>query len=444
MKLTLSQIANIVGGTLCGNDMTVLSLVTDSRRVTGGCMFAAFRGERVDGFDFIKNLDSQSGICYLVDRVPENVKNPYILTDNVLLSVGKIAKAHLETMPARRVAVTGSVGKTTTKEFIRSALSFVTNVHGAIGNHNNELGLPLTALGVEKSHGVAVLEMGMRGPGQISYLCNIAPPDVAVITNIGISHIELLGSRENILKAKLEAVDALSESGVAVLNGDDDMLKTANINKKTIYFAIDNKNADIRAENVVDNKYTLCVFGKKYPVTLSVLGRHNIYNSLAGIAVGVALGYDIPKLISGVEAFTGDGSRQNIYDFCGIRIFDDTYNASPDSMKASMSVLSSFEGRHILVLADMLELGDFAQKAHKDLKDAVYACNAYAVICIGNLMKNLYDALDGVQKYWCTNNDDALKILNDTLKTGDTVLFKGSNSMNLSGLVEKFKGEYKK
>ena len=283
--------------------------------------------------------------------------------------------------------------------------------------------------------------MGMRGLSQINYLCSIAKPDIAVITNIGISHIELLGSRENILKAKLEAVDNLSENGVAILNGDDDMLSSVKTDKKTLFFGIDNEKCDLRAINVVDNSYVLLYNNKQYPVKLSVLGRHNIYNSLAGIAVGIAMGLDIEELIRGVEGFTGDGSRQNIYMHGDIRIFDDTYNASPDSMRASMSVLSSFAGRHLLVLADMLELGNMTEDAHTGLADAVYGCRADAVICIGKYMKSLYNTLEGVEKYACDDNDRALEILRDIVKAGDTVLFKGSNSMGLAGLVKKFKGE---
>jgi UDP-N-acetylmuramoyl-tripeptide--D-alanyl-D-alanine ligase len=174
-----------------------------------------------------------------------------------------------------------------------------------------------------------------------------------------------------------------------------------------------------------------------------VLGRHNIYNSLAGIAVGIALGLDIPELIKGVEAFTGDGSRQNIYMHGDIRIFDDTYNASPASMKASMSVFGALKGDKTLVLADMLELGDLSVSSHKELADAVYATGAKRVVCVGDLMKNLYDVLCGVEKYSVKTGADALPVLLDTVKKGDCVFFKGSNSMNLAKLVNDFKGEWK-
>ncbi len=442
MNVKLSQIAKATGGTLYGCDMTVTSLVTDSRAVQSGCIFAAFKGERVDGFDFIEKIDTEDNICYLTDRKPAGAKNPYVLVDDVLLAVGKIARLHLESLDVKRVCVTGSVGKTTTKDFITSALTAVARVHSAAGNRNNELGLPLTVLDITKEHKAAVLEMGMRGMGQIDYLCSIARPDVAVITNIGISHMELLGSRENILKAKSEIIDALDVGGTAVLNGDDDMLKTLRPTVKTLWYGIENQSCDIVAKNVVDNKYTLCAYGKQYPVSLSVLGVHNVYNSLAAISAGIALGYDIEKLISGVEAFAGDGSRQNIYMHNGIRIFDDTYNASPDSMRAAMSVFSGFTGKKTLVLADMLELGLSAGQFHKQLADDVYACGASTVICIGELMKNLYDALDArVEKYHFACADDAQDTLKSVVKQGESVLFKGSNSMKLCDLVSKFKGE---
>ena len=210
------------------------------------------------------------------------------------------------------------------------------SVHFSKGNRNNELGLPLSALGASESDDAVVLEMGMRGFHEIEYLCSIAPPDIAVITNIGISHIELLGSRENILKAKSEITDALRPDGVAVLNGDDDMLQTLKTDKKTLRFGIENENCDIRALNIVNNSFDMLVGGIKYHVTLSVAGRHNIYNALAAVAVGTALGLPAEKLIRGTQSFSGDGKRQNIYQFHGLRIFDDTYNASPASMRAAM------------------------------------------------------------------------------------------------------------
>lgn len=440
MNLNLKDIANAVGGTLVGNDMTVTNLVTDSRKMQKGSIFAVFKGEKADAFDFIPALDTQDGICYLTDRAPGGVKNPYVLVNDVLTAVGKIANLYINTLDVKRVCVTGSVGKTTTKNFIASALSECVCVHKAEGNRNNELGLPLTVLDINDTHDAVVLEMGMRGLGQIEYLCNIARPDVAVITNIGVSHLELLGSRENILKAKSEIIDALGKDGVAVINADDDMLKTLKPSQKTLWYGIDA--GDIRATDIVDNKYTLVVSDEKYPVALSVLGVHNIYNSLAAIAAGIALGYDIPSLIKGVESFEGDGNRQNIYVHNGVRIFDDTYNASPDSMRAAMSVISGFTGEKTLVLGDMLELGKVQNEAHASLAKDVYGCGVARVICIGSLMKNLYDALDSrVEKYHCTTHDEALGILKQTVKQGGCVLFKGSNSMRLFDLAKRFKGE---
>ena len=216
MKLTLKQIAGRTGGTLHGADMTVHGLETDSRNVKSGCIFAAIKGARADGFDFIKDLDSTDNIAYLTDRAPENVRRPYIIVGDVIRAVGDVAALHLESIPAKIVAVTGSVGKTTTKNFIAAALNECMSVHFSKGNRNNELGLPLSALGAEASDDAVILEMGMRGFHEIEYLCSIARPDIAVITNIGISHIELLGSRENILKAKSEIIDALPDGGTAV------------------------------------------------------------------------------------------------------------------------------------------------------------------------------------------------------------------------------------
>lgn len=444
MKLTLKEIAQRTGGVLHGSDMTVYGLETDSRNVKSGCIFAAIKGSRADGFDFIEELDKADNIAYLTDRAPENARNPYIIVKDVVRAVGSVAALHLEKIPAKKIAVTGSVGKTTTKNFIAAALSECMSVHFSKGNRNNELGLPLSALGASESDDAVVLEMGMRGFHEIEYLCSIAPPDIAVITNIGISHIELLGSRENILKAKSEITDALRPDGVAVLNGDDDMLQTLKTDKKTLRFGIENENCDIRALNIVNNSFDMLVGGIKYHVTLSVAGRHNIYNALAAVAVGTALGLPAEKLIRGTQSFSGDGKRQNIYQFHGLRIFDDTYNASPASMRAAMEVMRGYDGRRVLVLADMLELGEYSKDAHVSLADDIRSLGAGLVICIGREMLHLYNALDGVRRFHCTDNGQALKILMQNAMPGDNILFKGSQSMNMAGLLNDFRGEWVK
>lgn len=442
MKLTLNEIAQKTGGALCGCDMTVTGLETDSRRVNGGCIFAAIKGARADGYDFIPSLDSLENIAYLTDRAPKSVKNPYIVVPDVIRAIGDIAALHLEKLPAKTVAVTGSVGKTTTKNFIAAALSECMRVNFSKGNHNNELGMPLSVLETAEDDSAVVLEMGMRGFGQIEYLCGIARPDVAVITNIGISHIELLGSRENILKAKCEIIDALPAGGTAVLNGDDDMLQTVSTDKKTLRFGIENESCDIRAVNIVDNSFDMLYGGKSYKVRLAVEGRHNIYNALAAAAVGITLGCDINRLICGIEAFEGDGKRQSIYEFCGLRIFDDTYNASPASMAAAMSVMRGYDGRKVLVLADMLELGDYSAGAHRGLAQNVRNLHASVVVCIGNEMRNLYNALGDMTAFWCADNSQARDVLMQNVRPGDNILFKGSQSMNVAGLLKDFKGEW--
>ena len=444
MKLTLTEICKKTGGTLYGADMTVTDLSTDSRTVADGGVFAVIKGEHVDGMDFVPALDKTKKCAYLCDRVINGIKNPCIVVPDVIRAVGDIASLHLDKMKAKHVAVTGSVGKTTTKNYIAAALSACMNVHFSQGNRNNELGMPLTALGTQPETDAVILEMGMRGMGQISYLCDIARPDVAVITNVGICHIELLGSRENILKAKCEIIDALPPDGIAVINADDDMLAELEPDKKTVRFGIRSKKSDIRAVNIVDNSFTMLCGGREYPVTLSTLGEHNIYNALAAACVGYALGCDMDKVTAGISAFSGDGSRQNIYTFKGLRIFDDTYNASPASMTASMKVMGGFEGRKVLVLADMLELGDLSQSSHSSLASTVREIGANTLVCIGNYMKYLYDAADVSEKYYCKTNDDALKIILSCVRPGDNILFKGSNSMDLAGLLSDFKGEWNK
>ena len=442
MNLTLKEIAEACGGTLHGEDARVTELVIDSRKAKSGCVFAALKGEKADGYDYIAGLDDTPGICYLTDREVPGPKNPYVLAPDVLRALGDIAREHLKRMSAQRIAVTGSVGKTTTKNLIASAFGACTKTHFTSGSFNNELGLPLSVLGTEPDDGAVILEMAMRGFGQIEYLCSIAQPDVAVITNIGVSHMELLGSRENILKAKCEIIAGLRKGGTAVLNGDDDMLKTLDPPCSTIFYGIENERCDIRAVDIVDNSFTAVVFGAQYPVTLAVEGRHNVYNALAAIAAGAATGRSVGEMISGAEKFTGDGRRQNVYEFCGLTVIDDCYNASPDSMEAAMEVTAKHGGRKVLVLADMLELGDMTESAHRWLAKPVRTLGPGAVICIGNYMKYLADELEGA--IWCEDNDEALKALLREVKDGDCLLFKGSNAMDLQGLLDKFKKEWEK
>lgn len=439
--LTVKKIAEALGCTPPQEDFEIKKVVTDSRKAEEHCLFVAIEGERVDGHSFIPELaEKYEKIAFLGTKNPQKcVKKPCFLVENVQFSLGLLAKAHLKELPAKVIGVTGSVGKTTTKNFILSALSPAIQVSGTLGNMNNELGVPLTALAVSEEDRAAVIEMGMRGLGQINYLTQFITPYVSVVTNIGVAHLELLKTRENIAKAKLELVDALPEDGMALLNGDEPLLYGARAEKNCFYFGFSSHN-DYRAEKVDGTRFTLCYPEGSLEIALQVEGQHEIMNALAAFGAGHLLGIEPSLLKVGIEAFTGDGRRMFTETVGGVTVIDDTYNASPDSMVAALKVLASKKGRRIAVLGDMLELGAYEKKGHEDVAACCADLQIDAVVAVGQRAKILYDALpQSMEKYYLPARDEAKPVLDTLICPGDVVLFKASNSMGFDQLAKALK-----
>lgn len=438
--LTFNKIAAALQAPALCEDFSVTDVVTDSRKATAGCLFAALEGERVDGHSFIPQLDQQFSPMVFLGTKPMNTRNPYILVTDVRKALGLVAKAHLKELPAKVIGVTGSVGKTTTKNFILSALRPAMQVSGTAGNMNNELGVPLTALAVGEKDRAAVIEMGMRGLGQIEYLTQFITPDIAVITNVGVAHLELLGTRENIARAKLEMVDALRD-GVALLNGDEPLLRNRT-EKPCRYFGFGAEN-DYRAVNIEGSTFTLCYPEGELSVTLQVAGEHQIMNALAAFGVGHLLGVSPALLKQGLESFCGDGRRQFTETVGTVTVIDDTYNASPDSMRAALKVLAASKGRKIAVLGDMLELGAFEEEGHRSVGAM---CNEYGidtVVAVGTRAAMIYDAVTRGEKYSVSTREEALPLLEKLVQEGDTLLFKASNSMGFDKLANALKERMK-
>lgn len=443
--LNVSSIAVALNQLYNGPDFEVHTYVTDSRKVQKGCLFAAIKGERVDGHSFIPALDQTfENMVFLVSEQPEEtLRNPCFVVEDVREGLGRIAKAHLERLDAKIIGVTGSVGKTTTKNFILSALNAAIKVSGTAGNMNNELGVPLTALAVSAQDRAAVVEMGMRGLGQITYLTRFVRPDIAVVTNIGVAHLELLKSRANIARAKLELVDALEENGIALLNGDEPLLYQARTDKKCLYFGFSEHN-DYRAENINGTTFDLHYPDGVISVTLQPEGEHQIMNALAAFGVGHLMGIDPALLKQGLEAFEGDGRRMFTETVGNITVIDDSYNASPDSMAAALKVLAAKSGRRVAVLGDMLELGSFEQQGHRQVGTLCGELKLDAVVAIGTLAKEIYKALpDEMEKYYVSDRAEALAAILQAVSAGDTVLFKASNSMNFQQLANSLKERMK-
>ncbi len=453
-KISVKDIAGFIGGTLIGKDIYITSATTDSREAKEGTLFIGIKGERVDGNDFATDFLKNGGSCAVVEKdveIPEG--KCLIRVNDTKKAIRDIAEFYRTKLDIDVVAVTGSVGKTSTKDMLSSVISRSFATFATKGNFNNEIGVPLTIFQLDSSCEKAVVEMGMSNPGEISRLTKIAKPRVAVITNIGTAHIGNLGSRENILKAKLEVLECLD--GVAVLNGDDEYLWSAreNITHKKIYYGIKNKSADYVAYDVVsDDKgssFKLKINDSEHSFFVPVVGLHHVYNAMAAIICGLHFGMSTNDIAMGVSAYETSGMRQKEIKIGNIKLIEDCYNASSDSMRSSLNVLKSVSGgkRSIAVLGDMLEQGEFAEENHRLVGSYVASSGADVLVCIGNDAGYIADEarknnVENVFEF--LTNEEASEFLCKYVTDGDTVLFKASRGMALekvsSALQEFLKG----
>lgn len=455
--LTVKQIAKACGGEVCGCDLdkTVSDVVTDSRKTVADSVFVALRGERFDGHNFVKQVLANGAVCCVVDRNFENTDGfPVIAVDDTLRALQAIAAYYRRQFGIPAVAVTGSVGKTSTKDMLAAVLSRHYHTLKTDGNFNNEIGLPLTALRLSNEDEIAVFEMGMSAFDEISRLSKIAAPETAVITNIGYSHIEHLKSQENILKAKLEILDGLSSDGTVILNGDDKFLRgiEGTLPFETLYYGIENSGCDITAFNIKkysdSTEFDFKVDGEVYHAQIGVAGVYHIYNALAAILTGIKYNIPINEIIAGIADFKPCGMRQSIEKTNKYVLIKDCYNASPTSMKSGLEVLSVTQPRdggkpyrRVAVLGDMLELGDYAEEAHTNVGEL--ACD-YNVDCLIAVGKNAeYIAKGAINKgfssseiYYFYDNNTAKAHLDEILKPNDIILLKGSRGMRLEEIAE--------
>lgn len=440
---TLEEIAIACGGKYIGDESlkqnTITSVERDSRAIKEGSLFLAIKGERVDGHDFIEKCYDAGAVCAICEKPPKNCSKPYILVDSTLEAVKKIAKAYRNKFDIPIVGVSGSVGKTSTKEMLYAVLSQKYNTHKTLGNLNNELGVPLTLLAMPEHTQAAVIEMGISDFGEMTRLSEMVQPTICVLTVIGDCHLENLGDRKGVLKAKTEMFANANENAEYVLNGDDENLSSIETvrEKKPIFYGFSNKNA-YYAEDIKNNgeggiSCTLCFDYVRLNVTIPAIGNYMVSNALAGIAVGRLLGLNDGQLIKGVESFKTVGSRANVIKTEKIRIIDDCYNANPTSVKASIDTLVNFDGRKIAVLGDMKELGAEELKLHFDTGKYSKDKGVDVTVAIGPLAKSLADGADGV---WFEDIESAKKALPDIIKDGDTVLVKASHSMQFEKIVD--------
>ena len=416
----------------------------DSRNIMEGNLFIATQGERVDGHSFIPSVFEKGALAVICEKLPEKMDGTCILVEDSFQALKDIAKYYRSILDIKVVGVTGSVGKTSTKEVLASVLSERYCVLKTAGNFNNEVGLPLTVLRIRKEHEIAVLEMGISHFGEMERLAEIAHPDVCVITNIGPCHLEFLGDLDGVLKAKTEMFQYLNPNGFACLNGDDAKLMTIqSVNdKKPVFFGKGSNcvvtATDINNKGLLGSEALLHINGQTAHFHIHIPGEHMVQNALCAATVGDAFGLTLEEIVSGIEKAETVKGRSRITDTGKLVVVDDCYNANPVSMKAAISLLETAVSRKVAILGDMFELGENEEKLHQDVGSFLSHTNINVVICIGALAKNIYDQVADSDKqcYYFETKGAFEKELSKIILENDTVLIKASNGMKFSSLVD--------
>ncbi len=438
-----------------GTASTVEKFCSDTRIIEKNDLFISLKSETADGITYIKEALENGAMGVITEyNIPEEIVNKYnnkliLKVKNITDSIQKIAKYKRTLYDIPIVAVTGSVGKTSTKDIIASVVGKKYNVTKTKGNYNNHIGVPLTILSWNENTEAAVVEMGMNHFGEIELLTNIVKPTIAIITNIGTAHIGILGSRENILKAKMEILDGLTPNGCIILNNDNDLLNKCDIKKyRKITYGIENSSNYVAydiARNETYTEYKIKINDKEEKVYVPVPGDHFIYNSLCAIAVGKKLNIETDKIIEGIKTFEITGKRNEILEINDIKIMNDYYNASYDSMKASLEVLSNIKAtRRLAILGDMLELGEYAEKLHSMVGEEV-AKNKIDVLCtVGELSKSTAKTaktLGTKEVYQFSTNEECINKLGEIVRKNDAILIKASNAMHFGEISKYLQGE---
>lgn len=444
---TLGEVAAACAGRVSDRwtQTQVFGVSTDTRELASGELFAALTGAR-DGHQFVPDARAKGAAAALVSNpagLPEDF--PVVVVDDTLRALGSLAAWHRGRMPAKVGAITGSTGKTSTKDLLGAIMRGVGSSVVAQGTQNNEIGVPLTLLQLGPEDRYCVLELAMRGPGEIDYLARIARPEVGVITNIGQSHVGRLGSREAIAQVKAEILEHIAEGGAAVLNADDFFFSVfaAMAHSRVVSFGIEQE-ADVRALEVDASGMDGVRFRMATPlgeatVRMRVPGRHNVVNALAATAAAVELGASLQQVVGALEAFEGSSMRmQQVTGPGGSLILNDAYNASPDSVAAALAVLASASGRRIFVFGDMLEMGPEGEPAHREVGRAAAEAGVTRLVAVGELAALAAEEAGerGVQTAAVDSPEAAAELLRPELREGDVVLVKGSRSMGLEHAVE--------
>ncbi len=483
-NMRLIQIADACQGQLFGAsqvmEQTVSGVVVDSRMVEKNYLFLATVGERVDGHDYIDSAFDKGALAVVCEKVPNPCKGPYILVENSFQALKDIARWYRLQLDLKIVGITGSVGKTSTKEFISSVLAEKYKVLKTEGNFNNEVGLPLTLLRIREEHELAVLEMGISDFGEMHRLSEIAKPDIAVITNIGQCHLENLGTRSGVLKAKSEIFDYMSENGRVVVNGNDDLLVTIDEVKgqRPLQFGIkpnavvpvtqsddpissdqrdqlDVYASDIRSKGLFGSSCHIHIGEEVIYANIPLPGEHMVLNALAAATVGKLLHLTSKEIAAGIEGVKPVGGRSNILQNNTITIIDDCYNANPVSMKAALDLLYTADSPKVAILGDMFELGANEYALHEEVGTYAVSKKMDLLVCVGKLSSHMYDGatnyleksnlalpIYGIDQtpqtkvLYFETRDKLIEAIPDIIKENSTILVKASHGMGFDQVVK--------
>ncbi len=418
-------------------------ICTDTRKIEDGCLFIAIKGDNFDGHDFAAKAIENGAQAVLCER-DCGLGERQIIVESTRLALLDLAGYYRRLFNIKVIGITGSVGKTTTKEMVHAVVSSKYNTLKNEGNLNNEIGVPLTLFRLDKTHEAAVIEMGMSGFGEISRMTKAVKPDIAIITNIGVSHIEMLGSRDGILKAKLEILEGMKNDAPVILNADDDMLVTVRPGAHpVIYYGIENENSAVRAYDVQakeDEISMKAVFSEgEASVKLPFPGKHNVYNALCAAAAGQLLGIRPEDAFEALKSYVPAGMRQRINKKYGMTFIEDCYNASPDSQAAAMAVLGGMNAkRRIAVVGDMLELGAVSKEAHYGVGVKAAENGIDVLLTYG---ERSFEAARGAKENGVatvksfTDKNELSQEICSLLEEGDAILFKASRGMKLEEVI---------
>lgn len=448
-NMTLENIAAACGGEIyCMREElaqeTAKGIVIDSRQIEPGYIFVATKGERVDGHQFIPDVFAKGAMAVICEVLPEEDLGPCILVKDSFMALKQAAAFYRQQLNIRVVGITGSVGKTSTKEFVASVLSEKYKVHKTAGNYNNEVGLPLTIFGIQEDDQIAVLEMGINTFGEMHRLSEVAKPDICVMTNIGQCHLENLIDRDGILRAKSEIFDFMNPKGTVVVNGDDDKLATIHevYGKAPVTFGMNKQNAiwadHIENRGLLGSCADIHMGDEVVHAIIPLPGEHMIYNAMAAAAVALQFGMSKEEIAAGISYVEAVAGRSHLVEAGDKVIIDDCYNANPVSMKAAIDLLATAPGRKVAILGDMFELGENEKAMHGEVGEYAAEKGIDLILCVGELSEAMYQEAagnGGNAKYYETR--EALEeVLNEILQPGDTVLVKASHSMAFENLVK--------